>query len=125
MDGHEQRKHGSGNRRMGHDMGQGRSHNKAAEIDHTGFFADNGEHLVGNTFGKPCLGENHTNDNGTKDKENGRIHEILECHLRITNHKECLEKTDSETGDTNRHHLKNPPCCCQCKNGQGTFGLCA
>ncbi len=51
VDGHKKWKHGRRHCGMGHYVGQGCGHDENAQHDHAGFFADDREHLVGDTPG--------------------------------------------------------------------------
>ena len=108
---------------MGHDVSQGGSENKAAKIDHACPLADNGKHFIGDPFRQSGLGEHHADDDGPKDKENRRVHEVLERHLGRADKKKRLHHSDSQTGDADRHNLKHPPGCGQQKKGNGPLAL--
>ena len=73
------------------------------------FFADDGEHLVGQPFGQAGLGKHHADHDRAKDEEHGRIHEILESNAGTSYQKKGLGGSKGDTGYTDWHHLENPP----------------
>ncbi|EKD34661.1 MAG: hypothetical protein ACD_75C02244G0001 [uncultured bacterium] len=108
---------------MRHEVSKRRGHNEAAQIDHAGPLADDGEHFIGHSLGQAALSENQTDHDGSENKKNRRIHEILERYLRLTNEKHGLGHTDSDAGHTDGQNLENPPGCGQGKNRQCSFAF--
>ena len=66
---------------MGHYMSKGSCQYKTAEVNHTGFLPNNGEHFISDPFCQAGLGEYHTNYYRSEDKKYGRIHEIIKGDL--------------------------------------------
>jgi hypothetical protein len=125
VDGHEQGEHGGRHRRMGHEVGEGRGHDEAAEIDHAGLLADDGQHLVGHALGQAALGEYQADDDGAEDKEHRGVHEVLEGHLGLADEKHRLGHADGDAGDADGQNLEDPPGGGQGEDRQSTLAFVA
>jgi len=98
---------------MGHHVGQDRGKDKTAQVYHTGFFPYNCQHFVGHAAGQPCLGKNHADDDGCKDKHYRRVHEVRESFFGGADKKMDLEDADGQASYPDRYDFKNPPYCGQ------------
>ena len=85
IDGHQQRKDRRGDRGVSHDVGQGGGHDEAPEVDPAGLLAYQHQHLVGEAFGEPGLGEDHADDDRSEDEPHRRVEELLEGQLGSRN----------------------------------------
>ncbi len=136
VDGNEQRKDGGGDGGVGHDQGQDRGHDEAAEIDHARLLADECQHLVGETLGQPGLGEDHPDDDGAEDEPHRRMEELLhgefgpadgigltDKELVRPNQEERLSHCDGNACHADGHHLEDPPHRSEEEQGQRRLAL--
>ena len=61
---------------MSHDVRQCRGDDKAPEVNPSGTVSNDCQLAVSKTLGQPGLGQYLADDNGCKDEQHGRSHEI-------------------------------------------------
>ncbi len=136
VDRDQQGKDRGGDRGVGHDKGQGGGHDEAAEVDAARLLADQDQHFVGQTLGQSGFGEDHADDDRSEDEPDRGVHELLEGELgaadrRITtdhhdvraDQEERLDDRDGDAGDTDWHHLEDPPHGGKQKQTEGRLAL--
>ncbi len=109
VNGQQQRIHGRGHGRMGHDEGHCRGHGERTQVDMCGSLADQAQHRVGHAMGEAGYRKCLADDDRPNDEPDGRVQIVGKRSPRVANQKKRLDDRDGNAGDADRHDLEHPP----------------